>query len=194
MYTRLKNNIFIRNSIIDEFSKIRHDYNNIFQTVINLIEAEDLEELIKNKSTLLKKTDVCNHNSITQLGKLKAETILNTVHRLYINTIKDDIILQIKVYNHIKREFPREEELYPLLKECLRLASSVTDQENPVISLEIMENDKGQLFRFECRNSKAKENVIPNIEGLEKLKMRDIITYNTHLINQNYIQELMICY
>jgi hypothetical protein len=72
---RLSESSRLKGLIIDEYSKIRHEYNNIAQMVINMIEAEDLNLLTEYKDTMLEKIHTLNSNSIAQLGKIKTERV-----------------------------------------------------------------------------------------------------------------------
>ncbi len=181
----------LREKIIQEESKTRHEYNNLFQTVVNLIEAEEMEELIGYKSTLLKKVHLLSSNSMLQLGKIKSESVLQGLYQLYQTTQNMQINLNITVYNEITWECPYEMELYSVLEECIKSAIIMAESSCFEITLGLGENEKGLHFLFESVGMRS-ASAVTTLQHFEDTKLRKLLTYNAIRKDSKYTQEIMI--
>ena len=188
--------IACKDCIINEFTKIRHEYNNILQTITCLIEAEDVVGLQEYKSIYMNQVHLLNANSITQMVKIKDINILRLIYKLFLNAKEDGITLIITIYNIIADQNINEDEIYYVLKDCLINAYQSDESEAILISLKISSNDNGLCFTFENRTNIESE-AESRKHFSQPLKARKYHTknnfiYNTFYKNSHFIQEVQI--
>ena len=186
--------IVCKDCIIDEFTKIRHEYNNILQTLTCFIEEEDLEGLKDYKRKLLEKTHLLNSNSITQLIKIKDINILRSVSKLLLKAKEEGVVLIITIYNDITNQSLYKDQYYYVLKECLIHAYQSGVKETMVIHLKISSNDKGLSFIFDNVSNVESFKLISSSMKSRKYIMDNNIFLNTLYKNDHFIQEMLISF
>lgn len=181
-----------KDEVLEEFKKIRHDYNNMLQTLTCFIEEEDMNGLNEYKSKLLQKTHLLNKNSLTQMAKIKDKSILRTVYKLFLKSKENGITLNLTIYNDITEISSYKAELYYLLQNYLNHAYELAVNSAMKINLKISANDMGLNFCFECTSS-AKSEVTSKPIKFEKspIKGKNIF-YNTSIQNEQLIQEILV--
>jgi L-ribulose-5-phosphate 3-epimerase UlaE len=188
----LKENIACKNEILKEYREIRHEYNNILQGVICFVEEEDWEGLKEYKGKLLEKTRVLNTNNLTQLVKLKDNSILNVVYKLLIDAKQCGSIIYLTIYTEIEDISPCGIKLYESLEECLTYALKVATKDATTVSLKISGNNEGILFAFKNTfDMKDYNNILKLIKIKRKMKSKKIFC-NTFIEMDQLKQEILI--
>ena len=192
MNKELLEGIVCKDGIINEFTKIRHEYNNILQTITCLIEEEDLDGLKTCKSEYLNKAHLLNSNSIAQMAKIKDINILQSVYKLLLNAKEDSVILKITVYNEIVNQRLNSDEIYYILKECLINAYQSGAKDTMLINLKISSNDNGLCFKLESESNIETRDFFSLTMKARKNYMMNNIIFNTFYENALFIQEIII--
>jgi hypothetical protein len=177
-----------KNNILEENSKIRHEYHNIFQILINLIEEENLKALLGYKNTLIEKTYSMNRNSLIQLGKIKDVNLFYTMFQLYQEAISGGWNLNIYVQMEIKKGYPLS--LMHVLMEWGESIHKIELESLKNIDLYIRENKQGISFRFDQEYHQNSENL--KFSSLESVAKKNTdYTYNLFQKGNHLIQEIM---
>ena len=188
----LKENIACKEDILKEYKGIRHEYNNMLQSVVCFIEEEDWKGLKEYKDRLLRKTQLLNANNFTQLVKLKNRSVLSLVYRLLIRGKKSGTILHLIIYNDIDdREFYKIP-LFNLLEGYFNNAYDVAAKLSGEVNLKICGNNEGVRFVFENTYDIKDFN---NISELIKIKIKrkpKNIYFNTFIETDRFIQEILV--
>ncbi|MHB8062877.1 MAG: hypothetical protein ACYDG2_09630 [Ruminiclostridium sp.] len=187
--------IACKDDVLEEFKKIRHEYNNLLQTITSFIEAEDWEGLKEYKSILLEKTHLLNRNKLTQLVKIKDKSILVIVHELFMKTEEAKIALNITIYNDIADTNSHNIEFYNILLDYIKQAYELAVKEAEEINLKISSNDNGLRLCFENQisvNSQIFTSILTKSKKHPKIGKH--IFFNTFLQNDNLIQEILVTF
>jgi len=190
--TELLDGIACKDSILKEYSKIRHEYNNILQTLTFYIDEEDLEGLKEYKGILLEKTHSINCNSITPLAKIKDIRILSAVYTLYLEAEEQGIHLNITIYNDIPSQKLYPKDLSSVLSECLQHAYQTGARDALQIDFKISSNDNGLYFNFEHIFLEESRKHLLETKESKKNKRNKNIVKNTSLQKEHMIQEVFI--
>ena len=184
-----------KDAILEEFKKMRHDYNNILQTLTFFIENEDLEGLKMYQSKLLEKTHLLNNNNLAQLVKIKDKNTLRTVYQLFRDAKEAGIALNLTIYNDINDIGSYKAERYNVLQEYLKYAYDTAVKEAVEIDLKISANNTGLRFYFENCSGALPETLLSKpIKSQRKVKDCKDIFFNTFLQNNHRIQEIMVSF
>lgn len=174
------------NEMLEEFKKIRHEYNNMLQTIICFIEEEDWDGLNEYKSKLLEKTYLLNKNNLVQLVKIKNKSILLMIYKLFIDAKEAGITLNLTIYDNIANIGLFNAEPYTVMQGYLKYAYKSAIKEAVEINLKISANDMGLSFCFE--NSLS---IKPEFFTSKPIKSEKNIYFNTYLQNNHLIQEIL---
>jgi hypothetical protein len=188
----LLESITCKDVILEEYSKIRHEYNNMLQTITCYIEAEDMDELIKYKSVLLEKTHLYNRNSITQLSKIMDYNILSAVYKLYLEAKQVGAILNIAIAINIPNQRSFSSKHYCLLQECLKRAYESGVKEAATVNLNISGDDNGINFCFHSSLDGEGKKLISKSMVSKKRQVCDNTIFNSFIKDNHYIQEILI--
>ena len=194
MNKELLEGIVCKDGIINEFTKIRHEYNNILQTITCLIEEEDLDGLKTCKSEYLNKAHLLNSNSIAQMAKIKDINILQSVYKLLLNAKEDSVILKITVYNEIVNQRLNSDEIYYILKECLINAYQSGAKDTMLINLKISSNDNGLCFDFENESHVESRKLFSQTLENRKNHANNKAIFNTFYQDTSFKQEILISF
>lgn len=187
-----KENMACKDEILKEYKGIRHEYNNMLQSIICLIEEEEWEELKNYKDKLLEKTKVLNRNNLTQLVKLKNKTILNLVYKLLIKDKEAGVTIYLTIYNDIDDINFYGVKVYKVLEEYLNCAYEVATLEGMQVDLKISGNKEGIRFAFEnTYSAKGFNNISELNKTKRKFKAKNIF-FNTSIETDMLIQEILI--
>lgn len=181
-----------KDRIIDEHRKMRHEYNNILQTIICYIEEGDIDQLYAYKPKLMEKVQLLNKNSLVQLVKIKDTFMLNEVYRLLESAGANGIFLNLTVYNDIMQISQKAIGINNELKQYLWQAYENAVNINSEISFKISLSEYGVNFRFETRADVSKEELSKKIinSSIKTKKIKDVF-YNTYLQNEIVVQEII---
>lgn len=188
----LKENIACKDEILKEYKGIRHEYNNMLQSIICFIEEEDWEGLKNYKGKLLEKTEVLNGNNLTQLVKLKNKNILSLVYKLLIKGKESKNTINLTIYNDIEDTTLYKIQLYKELEKYLDLAYEVSSRAGTEFNLKISGNKDGIRFAFEnTYYINDYGDVSKLLMTKRKLKNKRIF-FNTFIQTHLLIQEVLI--
>ena len=188
----LKENLACKDEILKEYKQIRHEYNNMLQSILCFIEEEDWIGLKEYKSKLLEKTKILNGNNLTQLVRLKNKSILSLVYKLLMRGKESGITIDLTIYNDIDDIDPYEIKSYKVLEEYLNFAYEVAAQVGGKVNLKISGNNEGIRFAFENAYSiKDYNNISELIKTKRKLKSQNVF-FNTFIETDGLIQEILI--
>lgn len=137
--------------IIDEFRKIRHEYNNIIQRMVCLIEEEDWDDLKEYKNELLVKVQKMNGNNLLQMARIKCTGILRVLYDFLTYADEAAIPLSIIVYDEIGGNCPKVAEFCTVLHEFFLCACAEAVENMGGITLKISAGKQGFRFTFESR-------------------------------------------
>lgn len=182
----------LRFLIIGEHSKIKHEYHNIFQTILNMIEAGDMAGITDYKNYMLERVHAASRNNLIQLGKIKAETILKPVYQLLEYSLKEHVVLNLSVFSIITNEFKYEKELYFILEECFHAVLHMAEDEHREVNMGIRESYESIFFHFECNIKSGKEIIHITPIKLEGRKLRKHLSCNTYIKENRFVWELNI--
>lgn len=182
-----------KDAVLEEFKKIRHEYNNILQTLTFFIEEEDMDGLTEYKSKLMEKTHLLNKNNLAQLAKIKDKSMLRMVYKLFMNAKEARITLNLTIYNDIGKKSVYKTEFYDVLQAYLEHAYKSAVKEATEIHLKISETDKGLRFCFENFWIIKPEHNTPILaKSMRNIKTDKNIFFNTFLQEALLMQEIMI--
>jgi len=190
----LMEGIDCKDGIINEFTKIRHGYNNILQTVTCLIEEENLDGLKEYKSRFLNTTQLLNSNSLTQLAKIKDINILRSVYKLLLNAKEKGVVLEITIYNDIVNQSLNKDGFYYALKDCLTNAYQSGAKEAKRINLKISSKDNGLCINFENESHVESRKLFLQTLKARKYYTNNNIIYNKFYQESRFIQEILISF
>ena len=182
-----------KDGVLEEFKRIRHEYNNMLQTVTCFIEEEDLEGLKEYQDRLMEKTHLLNSNNLAQMAKIKDKNILKIVYKLYMTAKETGIAFNITIFNDIMDISPHKTEINNILKGCLNLAYDSAAKGEGDIHLKISSDDKGLRFCLEGSISGTSENLsLRPARAGRSTKYGSDIFFNTFHKNGHLIQEILI--
>jgi hypothetical protein len=182
----------IKDLILGEYARMRHDYNNMLQTLTNLIEEEDITALKEYQTKLFEKAQAFHNNNILQLEKLRNLSILNTIYRLYMESAKSGITLNIAISGKVEQHYPYEDDLYPILIECLNTVYSSQSDTDLLTTLELRESQRGLIISFITQIELYPNNSKPYDFKYIHPKSRKRLSYNIIIKDNIYIQEILI--
>jgi hypothetical protein len=191
----LQEYINYKDQILEEFKKIRHEYNNLLQTVTSFIDSEDMQGLEEYNVKLLAKTQSLNINSIVQLVKIKNKVILSMIYKLYMEAKETEKTINLTIYNDITETGSFKTKHYKILNDYLKYAYRFAAKEAIEINLKISANDMGFCFCFENSiSAKSEIHTSDSIISKRNSKMSKTIFFNTFLKNDYLIQEILISF
>ncbi len=190
---QLQENINIKDNIIRELQKIRHEYNNMLQSFIGFIEAEDMETLKEYKAVVLEKTAELNTNSFTQLTKINNTSILGIIYELLIKGKNAEVNIKLTINNIIEEIDSLSAGFYEVLYNYINNAYSSAIQHSTYIKLKIISSDKGIRFVFENTvDYRIDKNTLTMEKNTRKHKFASNIFFNTFICENNMVQEIII--
>ena len=181
-----------KDGVINEFIKIRHEYNNMLQTITCLIEEEDLDGLKECKREFLNKARLLNSNSITQMVKIKDINILRSIFKLILNAKDEGVVLIITIFNDIANQNLNNDAVYYVLKQCLTNAYQSGAKQAMLIHLKISSDDNGLCFKFENESNIESRGLFSQTLKARKNNMKNNIIFNTFYEKALFIQEIII--
>ncbi|SEW13998.1 hypothetical protein [[Clostridium] fimetarium] len=181
-----------KDGVINEFTKIRHEYNNMLQTITCLIEEEDLDGLKECKSEFLNKARLLNSNSITQMVKIKDINILRLIYKLILNAKEEGVVLIITIFNDIANQNLNADEIYYALKDCLINVYQSGAKQAMLINLKISSSDSGLCFKLENESNIESRELFSQTMKARKNYTKNNIIFNTFYENTLFIQEIII--
>lgn len=184
-----RDSLICKDEILKEFKRIRHDYNNMLQGLVGIIEEEDWEGLVDYKSRMLEKAHQLNKNNLTQLVRIKNNSILIMVYRLLVEAQKSGIIINLKIYSDIEDLHQYRKNLIKALPTYLQYAYDVAAMSTGIVNLKISANQQGLRFVFESEahheKAAAFKTKIPH-------SLHKNIFFNTFIQNDQLIQEILL--
>ncbi len=174
-----------KDKVLDEFRKVRHEYNNMLHTVNCLIEEEAWEELEEYQGKLMGRTHLLNNNKLSQLARIKNRSILVTIYKLLVTAEKDGKAIDLSICNDIADFGFIKAELYTGLQESLKHAYTSAVREAGEFGLKISSNADGMQFCFESGNYTEPETQSKHFKN---------IFYNTLQRNGRLIQEILVSF
>lgn len=187
----IKENMDCKDAILKEYKEIRHQYNNMLQSILCFIEEEDWESLKNYKDKLLEKTQVLNSRNLTQLVRIKNGTILNLIYKLLMYGKKAGTTIHLKIYNDIDDINSYEIQVYRTLEEYLYNAYEMSSHVGGPVNLKISGNNKGIRFVFENSYVIKGTNSLELNKTKRKVKSKNIF-FNTFIETDKIIQEILI--
>ncbi|WP_234121030.1 hypothetical protein [Clostridium hydrogenum] len=144
----LEESLNCKDDILNEFKQIRHEYNNILQNIICLMEQENFTELKKYKESVISKTHLLNQNSITQLVKIKNKNILNLIYKILINAKQSNVTINLMIYNNIDEAICSLKK-YKILNSYISFAYETAVKNGTSVQLKVNSSKQGLRFVFE---------------------------------------------
>lgn len=144
----LEESLSCKDYILNEFKQIRHEYNNILQNIICLIEQENFTELKEYKESVISKTHLLNKNSITQLVKIKNKNILNLIYKMLIKAKQANVTVNLIIYNNID-EINCSLKKYKILNNYISFAYETAVKNGASVQLKVNSSKQGLRFAFE---------------------------------------------
>lgn len=180
-----------KDGILKEFKRIRHDYNNMLQGLVGMIEEEDWEGLADYKSRMLEKAHQNNNNNLTQLMRIKNNSILIIIYKLLAEAQKSGVSMDLKVYSDIDdlQLNPNNKKLLSALTAYLYHAYEVAAASTGTVQLKISANQQGLRFSFE---SEAYHEKAAIHRGKIPRSIRKNMFFNTIVQNDHLLQEILI--
>ena len=180
--------------ILKEFRKIRHQYNNMLQSVIFFIENEQWGQFQDFKEEILKCTASINSKDELQLLKIKIYKLRRLVSGMAEQAAGLGINLEVSVPQDIEHVNLNEAALFRALRFLFdRNFEEVKKSGRKEISLQISSTDEGVEFLL---NSSLDSR--PDSGWLNKKEFQRIISrhknviFNDYIESDYYVQELMI--
>lgn len=184
--------IVCKDLFLDEYARMRHDYNNMLQTLTNLIDEEDITSLKEYRNKLLETAKIYHNNNILQLEKLRNPSLLITFYHLYLGAGKSGITLGFAISGKPEHHYPHEDELYPILVECLNSAYLLMPVTNKQIVLVLRENQQGLYISFVSQLEPGPENYLcRELKSIDST-VRKHLTYNVFINDNSFTQEILI--
>lgn len=196
------NNYFIKSNycnqeLMDVERKIRHEYNNILQTMICYVEEEDLQLLRDYKNILKDKINSINKNSLIHLSKIKDLENRLIIYNLMEAARQSDISLNITVMNDVNQTGSKEIKIDNELKSYIWNAFENASQNNNEIYLNINLDNRGICFQFKSKlntdigkinpagnrlmkNSVKKKNILTNMFVQDNIFVQEIVKMNNN--------------
>jgi len=190
--TELLESMSCKDEILDELRKIRHEYNNMLQSIVCYIEEKDWDGLTEYKSEMLSKADSLNRNSFSQLAKIKNAKILCIVHKMLVRAKKSGMPLNLCIYNDINGIRMHEPQLCTVLQEFLLHACQEAANGKEDIYLKIGADEQG--LRFAVENRRAGDHFPRPFKTKLSRKMRKYVFFNTSVQNDRIVQEFLISF
>lgn len=184
--------ILCKDLVLDEYARMRHDYNNMLQTLTNLIEEEDITALKEYQPILHEQAQYFHKNSILQFEKVRNLFILNALYQLSLEAAKSGYMLNIMITGKIEQHYPYEDELHPLFAECMNSVYSSKSDAELKITLGLRESQEGLYISFVSKQEPCLKNF--KFDALTSLPphIRKIFIYNTFIKDNCFIQEILI--
>jgi hypothetical protein len=184
--------LICKDEILREFKEIRHEYNNILQGFVCIIEEEDWEELRDYKDSVLDKTKLLNRNNLTQLVKIKNKRILKIVYNLLKKGKESGKTINLNIYNDIEEIKVYKRGFNMLLQDYLVYAYEEAIKESEEINLKINANKQGLRFAFEYKLD-SKHDIINSdfVKAKRLLGMNKNVFFNTFVQKDYQIQEIL---
>lgn len=181
----LRESIACKDKVLEEFTKIRHEYNNLLHTLTCLVELEDWQALSDYNSILLEKTQVLNKNGLAQLVRVKDLSILRTIYKLIIYAKDAGIQLNLTIFNDIAESNRHKVDIYDILLECLSHTGDSVD-------LKISNADQGLCFRFESVPDRKESHNLKQDTSISKNQRNKRILINTFFQSEHLIEEIIL--
>lgn len=185
--------------LFKDFRKLRHQYNNIFQSVIFYIEYQQWDLLAALKDEILQKTSEQNNNSKLQLLKIKnyrIRILLNKVIELcHHNGIKLNFMVLEEINSIHMKEADLSEIMRFLIDNIMDKADKSSEKE---LIIRISSDDEGISFLFdsylmnkpEAGKIYTKDFVHNNPDWKKRLyRVNKIMKRNQNLIFNNYMED-----
>jgi hypothetical protein len=187
--------LICKDDILKEFRNIRHEYNNILQGLVCIIEEEDWEELIGYKDCILKKTQILNKSNLTQLIRIKNKNILRIVYSVLIRAKEAGITMNLNIYNDIDSIEAYRNDYMLSMQDYIEHAYEVAASESEVINLKISANELGLCFAFENKATDKACRALPNsIKSTKSLRRCKNLLFNSFIQNDYQIQEILFSF
>lgn len=188
----LEQALVCKDAILQEYAKIQHQYNNIFQNILCFIEEEDLESITKYKTTLLETTKLLNSNNYTQLIKLKDISIMNMIYMLLSLNTSMKSPLHLIIYNDVVATKIYSDELYKELWMLISHAYKIAVISGNEFTLKINGNQDGINFFFESTYSETCYENISELLETKNIHKEKNIFYNTFVEGDMLKQEISL--
>jgi two-component system sensor histidine kinase AgrC len=191
--TEVRESLKFKDDIIKEYQKIRHDYNNMLQSLICFIEEEDLEGLKDYKEKVLAKTYLLNRNNLTQMIKLQNKSVFTIVYKLLMNAKKSGVVINLTICNDIKDIHSYDINFNKVLHNYINCVYEEAAKYEQEINLKINANEQGFRFVFENQICSRNDNINSNLYKT-KIKNKSIknVFLNTFMQEDKLIQEILI--
>lgn len=183
-----------KDRIIEENRKIRHEYNNMLQTLICYIEEGDINQLNQYKTELLKNVQSFNQNNIVQLSRISDTFIMTSVFELLVHAQTNNNTLNLTVYEDILRKYQLQDTFNIELPEYLQCAYECAAKINSTTNVKVNFSEFGVNFSFESLSETGKDDIITIDTNKIMTKRCKNIFYNTFLKDSKIVQEVILSY
>jgi sensor histidine kinase regulating citrate/malate metabolism len=181
-----------KDEIMKECKQIRHEYNNMLQTIIGLVEEDDLESLKLYKEKILVTTNKINKNNFAQLVKISDKYLFSIIYKLIVISENRGIILNLTIYNDIDDNIINISYLRKLSK-YINYAYELAVKDEKEINLKISKQAEGFSFIFTNSIHNDPKDIISYLNTTKKaLKPNKKIIFNTLIENDLLIQEILL--
>ena len=193
--------------ILKEFRAIRHQYNNMLQSVIFFIENEQWDQFKEFKEEILQSTSAINGRDELQLLKVKLYKMRSLISDMAGICAGLGIHLDVMVFRDIDRISIDESALCRVLRFIFdHILEEVKASEKKEIVLQISSEKEGTAIVFNstflsrpetgwlnsnCRHG-ASERKTGAIAANKMLKKHSNVIFNDYIEDEYYVQELMI--
>jgi hypothetical protein len=182
--------LICKDDILAEFKHIRHEYNNMLQGLLCIIEDEDWEELVRHKDIILKRTQELNRNNLTQLVRIKNKNILIIIYNLLMRAEANEVTINLNIYNDIEDLKAYGGGVIKVFQDYVQFAYEVALATSGAkeVNLKINANKEGLSFVMENKAQSSPNRSIPNPRTPKRSKN---LFFNSFIKNDYLIQEIL---
>lgn len=204
----LEAHLTVMEKILEEFRNVRHQYNNMFQSIVFYIENE---QWVLNKefiNEIMEKSSEINENNTLQLINIKNCTLRCSVSKMAEVCDKNGINFNIEVYGKVDHINMHESALCSAIETIFNyIFDEVMRCSEKEITIEVCSDNQGVSIAFDsnvdmglelnqfddqnisCSNLNRKYGQAEVLKIIEKNKN---VIFNSYIDNDHYRQEIMI--
>jgi hypothetical protein len=181
-----------KDQITEEQRKIRHEYNNILQTIICYIEEEDIELLKDYKDSIVRNIHEINANNLIQLARVKDLNLLMMIFNMMEKAIKAGIKLNLTVFCDINQKsywkIKKDTEFDKYFWHTYEIAA----KDNNEIWLSLNLNENGFCFTLKSKINVSTDRLTCEInDSYKSSKKKKSVFYNTSIQDNYLVQEIV---
>ena len=192
----LEAHLAIMEKAMDEFRNVRHQHNNMLQSIVFYIENEQWESDENFVEEIMEKTSELNKNNVLQLIKIKNRQVRSSVSKMAEMCEKNGIDFSITVSGDVRHINMHESSLTSALEIIFNhIFNEVMKFIKKEIIIEICSDSQGVLIVFDSHfdNSYCNLNVKVDKAAVKKIISRNRnVIFNSYINNNYHRQEIMI--